>query len=65
MKMKQTMYKNPGLAVMVHWGIFIVANVCLAAHTMQQIVPSLWVGIAIFIAIIIKQHHGHPNNRFL
>lgn len=53
MKMKQTMYKNPGLAVMVHWGIFIVAIICLAAHTMQQIVPSLWVGIAILIAIII------------
>ena len=51
--MKRVMYKNPGLSMLVHWGIFIVAIICLAAHTMQQIVPSLWVGIAILIAIML------------
>lgn len=52
--MKRVMYKNPGLAVLVHWGIFLVAIICLAAYTMQQIVPSLWVGIAMIIFLLLS-----------
>ena len=54
MKMKQTMYKNPGLAVLVHLNIFLVVIMCLGAYTMQQMVPALWVGIAMIIFLLLS-----------
>ena len=52
--MKRVMYKNPGLAVLVHLNIFLVVIMCLGAYTMQQMVPALWVGIAVIIFLLLS-----------
>lgn len=52
--MKRAIYKNPGLAILVHLGIFLVSIICFSVYTMQNVLALLWAGIAIIVVLVLS-----------
>lgn len=52
--MKKAIYKNPGLSVLVHWGICLAAIICFILYAKQNISALLWVGVAAIVVLCLS-----------